>query len=83
MYLGEIKNWQQLGGPDLDIEVVTRDQQSGTHEVWNRIVMDQAAAVTRLPRRHYNDEMVRAVSASPGPIGYTGLGYLNARIKPL
>ena len=83
IYLGLIHNWKQLGGPDLAIDAISRDTASGTYEVWHNIVMGGEPVTTAQPLMHSSTEVVRAVSASPGAIGYIGLGYLNAHVKPL
>ena len=83
IYLGLIDNWKQLGGPDLMIEVISRDKASGTYEVWHNIIMDQEPVVTDIAFKHSNAEVVKAVSRNQGAIGYIGLGYLSAYVKPL
>ena len=83
IYLGQINNWKQLGGPDLAIDAISRDTASGTYEVWHNIVMGREPVTTVQPLRNSNAEVVRAVSENPGAIGYIGLGYLNAHVKPL
>jgi phosphate transport system substrate-binding protein len=83
VYLGLINNWKQLGGPDLAIDVVSRDRASGTFEVWHHIIMNEKPVVTRLPLKHSSAEVVREVANNPSAIGYIGLGYLSANVKPL
>ena len=83
IYRGTINNWQQLGGPDLAIDVISRDFASGTYEVWHNVIMEREPVVTSQPLKHSNTEVVRAVSGNPAAIGYIGLGYLNAIVKPL
>jgi phosphate transport system substrate-binding protein len=83
IYLGLINNWKQLGGPDLPIDVVTRDTDSGTFEVWHHIIMNEEAVVTEVPAKHSSADVVREVSGNPRSIGYIGLGYLSANVKPL
>lgn len=39
IYNGEIDSWMDLGGPDEPIEVVAREDGSGTRDVFNEIVM--------------------------------------------
>ncbi|MBT2379112.1 substrate-binding domain-containing protein [Streptomyces sp. ISL-111] len=41
IYAGEIRNWRELGGPDLEILLVSRDANSGTREVFQRRVLDR------------------------------------------
>lgn len=83
IYLGLINNWKQLGGPDLPIDVVTRDTDSGTFEVWHHIIMNEEAVVTEVPAKHSSADVLREVSGNPRSIGYIGLGYLSANVKPL
>ena len=83
IFLGLIDNWKQLGGPDHAIQVVSRDSASGTFKVWEQLVMDQESIVAGIPFKHSNTEVVRAVSESPGAIGYISLSYLNSQVKPI
>ena len=83
IYRGRITNWKQLGGPDLAIDAISRDMASGTHEVWDNIIMEREPIVTEHALSQSSADVVRAVSTNPGAIGYIGLGYLNAHVKPL
>ncbi len=83
IYLGKIDNWSQLGGADLTIQTVSRDDSSGTHKIWRQIIMDGDPIVTDQPLKTSNHEVVEYVANNPGAIGYIGLSYLNARVKPL
>lgn len=83
IYRNRITNWKQLGGPDLAIDAISRDMASGTHEVWHNIIMEREPIVTEHALGQSSADVVRAVSTNPGAIGYIGLGYLNAHVKPL
>lgn len=83
IYRGRITNWNQLGGPDLAIEVISRDLASGTYEVWHDIIMEREPIATEHTLKHSSADVVRAVSTNPGAIGYISLVYLNSYIKPL
>jgi phosphate transport system substrate-binding protein len=83
IYRGRITNWNQLGGPDLAIEAISRDLASGTYEVWHDIIMEREPVATEHTLKHSSADVVRAVSTNPGAIGYISLGYLNAYVKPL
>ena len=83
IYRGLLNNWKQLGGPDLEIDAVSRDTLSGTYDVWHQLIMQGESVVTDLPLKHSNTEVVQAVASNPGAIGYISLGYLNANVKPL
>ena len=77
IYEGSITNWKQLGGEDLPILVVNRDEASGTREAFRNIVMgdalfDRAAAV--LPG---TGQVRDVVSRTKGAIGYISIGFVD------
>ncbi|MGD9506268.1 MAG: PstS family phosphate ABC transporter substrate-binding protein, partial [Syntrophobacteraceae bacterium] len=39
IYTGAITNWKEVGGPDMEIVVISRDTSSGTYEVWEEKVL--------------------------------------------
>lgn len=79
IYAGKITNWSELGGPDLTIQLVNRDEASGTREAFSSIVMqgtefDRRAAV--LPG---TGQVRDVVSRSIGAIGYISIGFVNSK----
>ena len=83
IFAGEIRNWSEVGGHDSDIDLVNRDEASGTREAFFKIVMeknpfDRSAAV--LP----GTGQVRSVVAyAANSIGYISLGFVNDEVKML
>ena len=83
IFQGKIKNWKEVGGPDLEIGLVNRDEASGTREAFSKFVLgtadfDPAAAV--LP----GTGQVRSVVAqASGAIGYISLGFVDPSVKAL
>ena len=79
IFSGKIRNWSEVGGPDRTIDLVNRDEASGTREAFKKIIMgderfDPAAAV--LP----GTGQVRGVVAqAPGAIGYISAGFVAPR----
>ncbi len=77
IYSGRIQNWSEVGGDDLPILLVNRDEASGTREAFNSIVMkktqfDLSAAV--LPG---TGQVRDVVSRTPGAIGYISIGFVD------
>jgi len=83
IYLGQVRNWSQLGGPNRKIEAVERDVTSGTHEVWHELVMNREVSSNPLPIQDSNAGIIELISNNPDAIGYISLSYLNARVKPI
>ena len=83
IFQGKIKNWKDVGGPDLEIGLVNRDEASGTREAFSKFVLgtadfDPTAAV--LP----GTGQVRSVVAqAAGAVGYISLGFVDSTVKAL
>lgn len=75
IYTGAYTNWQQAGGPDADILVLSRESSSGTYVFFQERVLnkkDYAAAARLMPA---TSTIVQSVSEDKWAIGYVGLGY--------
>lgn len=75
IYDGRVKNWKEVGGPDLPIKIYSRDHHSGTYSfVKSKFVGDKKLAV-----HHYvkdQNELIEAVKSDMSGIGYVGVGSL-------
>ncbi len=83
IFEGKVTNWKQVGGPDLEIGVVNRDEASGTREAFSNIVLekrpfDPTAAV--LPG---TGQVRFVVAQSPGAVGYISVGFVDRSVKAL
>jgi len=83
IFQGSITNWREVGGPDLPIGLVNRDEASGTREAFSKIVLagerfDPTAVI--LP----GTGQVRSVVAQePTAIGYISLGFVTDDVTAL
>jgi len=93
IYTGEISNWNELGGPDLEIYVNDRASTSGTRATFVELIEDSTGnaledfeedggtlAVDNVNQE--NSNVVTAVAGSQQAIGYVGLGYVNEDTCP-
>jgi phosphate transport system substrate-binding protein len=83
IYLGEIKNWKEIGGADAKIIVYGRENSSGTFEFFRDEVLkgaDYSPLVQSLPG---TAAIVNAVANDKNGIGYGGVAYSKGvkRIK--
>jgi phosphate transport system substrate-binding protein len=83
IYMGTIKNWKEVGGPNKELVVVSRDTSSGTYEVWEEKIMKGARVSPGALLQASNGAIVQAISKNRYAIGYIGLGYINKSVKPL
>ncbi len=84
IYSGKISNWSELGGPELEIDVVRRASASGSAQVFNTTVFgtpeDVAGPQAKLAAD--NVEAALFVAENPGAIAYVGHAFKRGQ-KPL
>ncbi len=83
IFSGEIKNWREVGGQDLPIQVYTRFATSGTHDFMRTHVMDNANFSAEASAKSSNAGIVQAVSENIAGIGFVGLAYVEDVVKPV
>jgi phosphate transport system substrate-binding protein len=83
IYMGQVKNWKDVGGPDKKIVVISRDTSSGTYEVWENKVMKKEKVFPGALLQASNGTVAQVVAKNKYAIGYIGLGYLNKDVKAL
>jgi phosphate transport system substrate-binding protein len=83
IYMGKIKNFKEIGGPDLSIVICSRDTSSGTYETWEGKVMNKERVTPAAQVMASNGAIVQAVTNNKHAIGYIGIGYLNSNLKAL
>ena len=77
VYRGEITNWKELGGDDMEIVVVGRDSASGTREYFSKSVMDKEDFVPTQLEKNSNGAVKQTIAQTPGAVGYVSLGYID------
>lgn len=81
IFAGKVTNWKQVGGPDAAINVYTRDEASGTREVFfgkmlaKGVIIDSANVVAS------NGAMKTAVAGDKNAIGYVSIGHIDGTLK--
>jgi len=87
IYAGQVTNWKDVGGPDKPIVLLGRDSSSGTYAFMLEEVVQKLPSKPEYAKSMRNLQSTQAivdeVSKNTDAIGYIGLGYENASIKPL
>jgi phosphate transport system substrate-binding protein len=83
IYMGQVKNWKEIGGADGPVVVISRDTSSGTYEVWSEQVLKKERVFPGALLQASNGAIVQAVSKNRNAIGYIGIGYINREVKAL
>ncbi|NLX26029.1 MAG: phosphate ABC transporter substrate-binding protein PstS [Lentisphaerae bacterium] len=83
IYLGEITNWKEVGGPDQKIVTISRDTSSGTYETFEEKVMEKGKIREDCEYVGSNGAIRSRVQTTPAAIGYAGLGFVDKTVKAL
>lgn len=83
IYLGNIKNWKEIGGPDAPITVVTREEGSGTRDAFASLVMNKKDIVKTAIVQNSTGAVRTTVAGDKYAIGYISLANVDQSIKAL
>jgi phosphate transport system substrate-binding protein len=82
IYAGTITNWKEVGGLDQAIDVVTREEGSGTRGAFEELVMGKDAKIKTGAIVQNSTGAVRTtVAGDPKGIGFVSLASLNDSVK--
>lgn len=81
VFLGEIKNWAQLGGIDHQIHVVTREEGSGTRGAFDDLIMGKYEVTPWALVQDSNGSVKETVTGDRYAIGYVSLGLVDQNVK--
>jgi phosphate transport system substrate-binding protein len=76
IYRGKIKNWQELGGPDLAISKYGRQSNSGTFVYFREKIL-KADFAEDVISMNGTAQMVESIKQDASAIGYVSVGYLE------
>ena len=85
IFAGEITNWNEVGGPDRLIVVVSREEGSGTRAAFEEMVMGKKGPpiVDTAILQPSNGAVRTTVSTTPDSIAFLSFGYLDESVKTL
>lgn len=85
IFAGEITNYSDVGGPDAEIVVVSREEGSGTRAAFEELVMaygDTEALISEDALLQQSNGQIRTtVSTTPNAIGYLSFGFLDESVN--
>lgn len=77
VFLGEITNWNEVGGNDAAIVLYGRENSSGTYAYFREEVLDDADFAPAYQSLPGTAAVINAVLGDPNGVGYGGIGYLE------
>ena len=89
IFTGKITNWEELGGQDMKIVILSREVNSGTHVYFKEHVLrkgdpnakDEFAPSALLLSS--SQAIADEVAGNTAAIGYYGMGYISVKQKPV
>ncbi len=82
IYKGEITNWKEVGGEDLEIVAIGREAGSGTRDGFESITKTEGACKLRQELTSTGD-VITTVSSNKNAIGYASLASVEETVKTL
>ncbi len=83
IFAGKIDNWKALGGDDHTITLYTRDESSGTRDVFWKKALNKGDISTKALFVPSNGAMKTAVAKDPYAIGYVSVGHMDESVSPV
>lgn len=84
IYAGLYANWQELGGADLPITVLDRNEDESAKIILRKYVLGEDLVISpKAANLYYEVDMVNGVQSTVGAIGYFSLGYGVSRDVPV
>lgn len=80
IYAGKLTRWNSLGGPDKSINIYTRDEASGTRNVFWKKALAKGEISAKALFAPSNGAMKTAVSQDPYAIGYLSVGHIDESV---
>jgi len=78
IFSGEIANWKDAGGGAGPIEVLARDDKSGTYDTFKALVLGKQPLAAAAVRIEDSSELSDRVANNPSAIGFIGLPYIRS-----
>ena len=83
IFFGRILDWEEIGGTPGEIVVVSREDGSGTREVFEEMVMGEKRVTLTAIVMPSSEAVVEYIARHPTAIGYVSMGYLSPQVKAL
>lgn len=83
IYTATITDWSQLGGSKSKINIITREEGSGTRSAFTELVMGKAEITPKAIVQDSNGAVRQLVADDPNAIGFISLGLVNDKVKAL
>jgi phosphate transport system substrate-binding protein len=83
IFSGAVADWRALGLPPHAIDLITREEGSGTREAFEHLVMGKQEITPAALVQDSNGSVREIVAGDPHSIGYISAGLVDNRVKTL
>ncbi len=83
IFLGEIKNWKDVGGDNAPIIVTTRETGSGTRATLEEMILSKKSVVSTATPYASSALIKQAVAKDKNAIGFDSIGYVDSTVKAI
>jgi phosphate transport system substrate-binding protein len=83
LFAGDVANWQEVGGDDRPVRLITREEGSGTREAFQNLVMKKTRIARKALTQESNGSVKELVRGDRAAIGYMSLGLVGTELKTL
>lgn len=83
IFTGEVTNWKDVGGQDVNIIVMSRESNSGTYVFFKEHVLKDKDYTSKAMLMPSSQALVQGVAQDKGAIGYVGMGYVDQSVRAL
>lgn len=83
IFAGKISTWKEVGGENRKINLYTRDEASGTREVFWEKALNKGTISPAANVVVSNGAMKSAVAQDPYAIGYVSVGHIDRTVAPV
>jgi len=83
IYLGHVSNWREVGGKEMAITVISREDGSGTRAEFERLIMGARQTTQSAQIAPSSTAIMESVAKTKGGIGYVSMSYLDDSVKAI
>lgn len=83
IFAGTISNWEEIGGKDAPIRLLTLSKLSGAYDVWRSRVMTGETPMTPDAEQCGEEDMLRHIRGDMNAIGYLPIKSVANGVRPL
>jgi len=83
IYAATITDWSQLGGSKSKINIIAREEGSGTRSAFAELLMDEEEITPKAIVQDSNGAVRQLVADDPNAIGFISLGLVTDEVKAL